>query len=444
MRARAPRCRAIAARAIALLVLAIASRGARALTASARGRNADGLVEFEATLAQRYEGDSTRVRVRAVVANAGGDVGVRVVVHELGGDGKSGACDGASLGGTFDPNDAGGVAVGEVSEKAMASVVASAKGKVNDFFAKDLPLLGRRSVVGRTLAIWRASGDGHTGGTSPLACARIEEDEVEGLVNARATVGTALSRISGIVTFSQAADDPTGDTRVVVQLVNRAQADAAPENFRWAIYTGAVGSGSSCAHVGAVYNPGDKDLCATGSIELPAENCPVGQLWARQTDVRSQKVMQFTDSNLPLSGDASVIGKSFVLLQDNNKVSCSDIVLAKDSSGSRHFAPSKNVSLNAQIGMVSILLLAFLFVLRLYGNLSGSWSCGSCFESLKARTSRGSFTRVNEEFHDIPLTNISPFSIGDDDVRGGSGIMSKATSMLRGATSRASAHTHSN
>ena len=444
MRGGAAARRAVAARAIALLVLAIASRGARALSASARGRNADGSVEFEATLAQRYEGDLTRVRVRAAVSSGGDGVGVRLVVHELGGGGKSGACDAASVGGTFDPDGSGGVAVGDVSENARANVVASADGEVNAFIARDLPLVGRRSVVGRTLAIWRASDDGHTGGTTPLACARIEEDEVEGVVNARSTIGTTLSRISGVVTFSQAANDPTGDTRVVVQLVNRAQADASPENFRWAIYTGAAGSGSSCARVGAVYNPSDKDLCAADSIGLPAENCPVGQLWARQTEVYSQRVIQFTDSNLPLSGDASIIGKSFVLLQrDGTKVLCSDIVMVRDSNGSRRFSPNKNVSTGAQVGMVTIVLLAFLLALRLYGSSSGSWSCGSCFESLKARTSRGSFARVSEEFHDIPLTNVSPFSIGDDDVRGG-GIMSKASSVLRGVASRPAVHTHSN
>ena len=382
-------------------------------------------MEFTIELAQRYEGDVTRAR--AVIKGAETDV--RLVVHELGGMG----CERARVGGVYDPDEAraaGGSAVGDVSARAKVPVRSTARGTTNDFVIRDLPLMGRRSVVGRTLAVWRGGDDGHTGGTTPLACGRIEANGDEGVVNAQATLGTALSRISGVVTMMQAADDPTADTWVTVQLVNRAQADAAPERFRWGIYSGSVGVGSSCSKVGAVFNPFDKDLCAADvdRDDVLAESCPVGQLSARQSEVFSQKILQFTDGNLPLSGDVSVVGKSFVVLEQNGdefvKILCSDISLAKGSTGNSRIMVAK-VSTLAQFGMLTVLLLSFLAALRYYSNAKG--------------TQRGNFARVNEDFDDIPLTTASPFTLGDDTV----GFVSKASSLFRGISSKQNAHTHS-
>ena len=441
MRRRAgARARAIA-RAIALVALASAATTARAKTLRARATNADGS-SVEATFAQAYEGGVTyaRVRVTAARSSTSDDFPTHVTVHERG-RGANGACDEATLGEVYNPDGgargacAGGTcAIGDVCARMDAGMIASVSGKTYEFVDRNLPLAGRRSVSGRALAVWRgdrAAGlDGFSAGKVPFACATIEEDDGEdGFVEARATLGTTLSKISGLVTMRQSAADAAADTRISVQLVNRAHGDAIGP-YRWAIYSGTAGSSNSCAHVGRLYNPEEKSSCASRGAEALAEDCPIGEIWVRQGTLSSSEIVLYSDSNLPLSGAKSIVGKTFVLLDGNDaEVLCSDVVLA--SKTGRSLAMPK-VSIGAQVGLVTVLLIVSVLVLRYYGNLPSSCS-------FKRRSSRGDFSRLSEEFREVAFTNVpSAFSVADDD--DDSGIVAKqSSSMFRGTSSRSNA-----
>ena len=373
---------------------------ARAKTLRARATNADGS-SVEATFAQAYEGGVTyaRVRVAAARSSTSDDFPTHVTVHERG-RGANGGCDAATLGEVYNPDGgargacAGGTcAIGDVCARMDAGMIASVGGKTYEFVDRNLPLAGRRSVSGRALAVWRgdrAAGlNGFSAGKVPFACATIEEDDDEdGFVEARATLGTTLSKISGLVTLRQSAADAAADTRISVQLVNRAQGDAIGP-YRWAIYSGSAGSSNSCAHVGSLYNPEEKSSCASRGVEALAEDCPIGEIWVRQGTLSSSEIVLFSDSNLPLSGAKSIVGKTFVLLDGNGaEVLCSDVVLA--SKTGRSLAMPK-VSIGAQVGLVTVLLIVSVLVLRYYGNLPSSCS-------FKRRSSRGDFSRLSEEF----------------------------------------------
>ena len=214
------------------------------------------------------------------------------------------ACDAATLGEVYNPDGgargacAGGTcAIGDVCARMDAGMIASVGGKTYEFVDRNLPLAGRRSVSGRALAVWRgdrAAGlNGFSAGKVPFACATIEEDDDEdGFVEARATLGTTLSKISGLVTLRQSAADAAADTRISVQLVNRAQGDAIGP-YRWAIYSGTAGSSNSCAHVGRLYNPEEKSSCASRGAEALAEDCPIGEIWVRQGTLSSSEIVLY-------------------------------------------------------------------------------------------------------------------------------------------------------
>ena len=451
-----------AAIACAALLAVTACVGADAREAIARASlGADGAIE--ATLSQRYEGDVTYARVVVTSPRRDGegdDVPVHLTVHELGADAGGSRCGSDALGDVYNPDDAHAspatcvgreCAIGDVSGRMDVDMIASVNGKTYEFVDRNLPLTGARSVVGRTLAVWigdRGDALGFSSGKVPYVCAVIEDgDNIGKVITARATLGTALGKISGVVTMSQPANDASTDTGVTVRLVNRAQGETATTNYRWAIYSGSAGGSNSCARVGEVYNPRDKDSCdEEGRASAAAEDCPVGEIFVRQKPLVSPSVAQFTDSNLPLSGSGSIIGKALVLLnEDGEKILCSDVKTVS-SSGLPHINTS-GVSIGAQVGILTGILIVAVVILRHIGRAHDlKASLSSCFGVFKAQSSRG-FARLSEEFREIPLGNASNptsvFSIDDDDDR--PGIVSRASSLLRGAPSqrRSGEHTHS-
>ena len=445
--------------AIALAALCVGADAREAIARASLGANG----AIEATLSQRYEGDVTYARVVVTSPRregAGDDVPVYLTVHELGADAGGSRCGSDALGDVYNPDDANAspatcvgreCAIGDMCGRMGAHMIGSVNGKTYAFVDRNLPLTGTRSVVGRTLAVWigdRGDALGFSSGKVPYVCAVIEDGDSTGkVITARATLGTALGKISGVVTFRQPANDASADTGVAVRLVNRAQGETATTNYRWAIYSGSAGSLNSCAGVGEVYNPRDRGSCVEeGRTSAPAEDCPVGEIFTRQKDLVSPSVAQFTDSNLPLSGSGSIVGKALVLLDEHGeKILCSDIKTVS-SSGLPHLNTSR-VSIGAQVGILTGILIVALVILHHIGRAHDlKTSLSSCFGIFKARSSRG-FARLSEEFREIPLGNVSNptsvFSIDDDDDR--SGIVSRASSLLRGASSqrKSGEHTHS-
>lgn len=432
---------------IGLLVVAVSAvwidgasaRVVRADSNDAFGGGGDGDSSIEATLTQRYPGAATYVKVRVKLerSSAGESDGpVCVTVHERGGSvssgGGTGGCEYADVGPVYDPDGVGGSgAVGNVCEKMGNKIIADASGREFEYVDMDLPLYGRRSVVGRSLAVWRgdsASDATFSGNKRPVACAKIREDGDVKYTVLQAQIGTTLSRVSGVVTFSQPSSDVLSDTKVTVKLVDRAQSQQSNNEYRWAIHSGSAGIANACSRVGEVYNPQDAEACGERGAGLPDEDCPVGEISSRHGTLSAPSLAMYTDSNLPLSGPDSIAGKSLVLLdQSGNKVLCSDIKKASDSG--RAAAVSK-LSTGAQVGILTFLLVVFVFGLRHYGRRNGG---------------RGDFSRMSDEFREIPLagTSSSPFSIGDD---GGDNFAAKARQILRETSSKlakAGQHKHS-
>ena len=160
---------------------------------------------------------------------------VYLTVHELGGDAGGSRCGSDELGGSVYPDDANappatwrrsGGAIGDVWTHGRTHDWEREREDVRvrgSEFAVD----GHAKCRGRTLAVWigdRGDALGFSSGKVPYVCAVIEDGDSTGkVITARATLGTALGKISGVVTHRQPANDASADTGVAVRLVNRAQ-----------------------------------------------------------------------------------------------------------------------------------------------------------------------------------------------------------------------------
>ena len=424
MRARRSRSRAAVAAAavVAIVMTCDAIARARAAVVRATGDAKDGW-RVRATLTQAHRGSSTLARVDVLagaLASGDSDAPVYVSVHELaredGGDDDGGACARDVIGAVYNPRDAAradgcgseghACAIGDVSARAGIHMIAANTFKTYAFVDVDLPLYGEQSVVGRTLAVWRGDSwrdASFARGKTPLVCATLVRDGEERVIVARATVGTAFSKVSGVVTFTQAADDAEAETTVRVQLVNRAEGESS-SGHKWGIYSTPAGTLGSCANVGEVYNPGNKASCASGSNKL-ASDCPLGELSKRQGALSAPMLAVFTDGNLPLSGAHSIIGKSLVLFTKDTgteKMLCSDVKLATTSKSGGGGGTSTHVGLS--VGAITALLVLSMCALRRYYSAFISRST-SFFDWIKLNRSHMTFQRMTEEFREIPLTS---------------------------------------
>lgn len=404
--------------AVVLCVIAFVARASDGAIVRASASTRDG-ARVDASFAQRHAGAPTFSRiVTAFDANAlkgdieeDIDVEIVVAVHALANDG--GGCDARAIGEVYDAR-ASRSASGETNEKAIGDVSArnglgvrlGREQKTVTYVDMDFPLAGERGVAGRTLAVWRgtsAKDATFANGKMPMMCARLVRDDDDGgdVVVARAVVGTTLSKVSGVVTFSQSAKDATRETTVRVELVNRAQGETS-SGHEWGIYDMPAGTAGSCARVGEVYNPSQKASCAAGTNRL-AEDCPLGELSRRQGALSAPMLAMFTDGNLPLSGKKSIIGKSLVLFAKDggaDKMLCSDVKLVSAAGGGRGGAPAAHMGVI--IGVVAVLLLLAVCSMRYY---SAMFENSSFFDWMKLNRSHMTFQRLSEEFKEVPLAS---------------------------------------
>ena len=167
-----------------------------------------------------------------------------------------------------------------------------------------IPIRGSNSIMGRTLVLYS--------GSTPRACALI--NPVQPILTARAVF---KAPVAGYVYLRQ-GDDST-DTTVFVNLfyVNDAQSQ---EQFSWQINQGS----DPCKIPGEIFNPGNAD--GKNCSRKGHENCPIGDLTSKHGNItvsmavkqQSKTKVVFTDTNLPLRGVNSVIGKTIVLFSSGN------------------------------------------------------------------------------------------------------------------------------
>jgi Cu/Zn superoxide dismutase len=185
-----------------------------------------------------------------------------------------------------------------------------------------LTLFGPNSIVGRSIVIHK----------SPVPkrwiCANIDLYDQQ-LVTA---VATFTYPVAGRVIFRQAEDEPFADTTVFVEsLIYSDGSKNDTHDHRWHVHVSAPGKDffnwtGRCLSAGGHYNPHrvSMDAYSECSNEKRQQRCEVGDLVhklgllrvsGRKRDSKDS-VRFFTDSNLPLSGPHSIVGRS-VLIHDD-------------------------------------------------------------------------------------------------------------------------------
>ena len=191
-------------------------------------------------------------------------------------------------------------------------------GSNNVVIDNDISLTGRYGIFGRSLTIV---------GQNVLACATIKAKSATKIV---VGVFRAVSPgIAGTIVLQQPAGHPETSTAVDINLM---LVDARSEpltGLSFAVYESASTSNTegSCEGVGEIYNPLKKTSCD----ERKHSTCPIGDLSAKlgHLDIPLPKDGKphtfYIDTNLPLSGGNSVVGRSLVILSNGIPLICAKI-----------------------------------------------------------------------------------------------------------------------
>ena len=187
-----------------------------------------------------------------------------------------------------------------------------------------IPITGPYSIMGRTLVLYS--------GNTAKACALITPAE-----SMKTAVAVFKFPVAGFVYLRQVSEN--SDTSVFVDLFFVDNAESASQ-FSWQINQGVVSDDASdpslyCKNVGEMFNP--KVIEDDNCNQTMHDNCAIGDLTSKHgnvsvsvaTAMQSSTKMAFTDTNLPLIGDSSVVGESIVLFSDKDAeipVACAKIV----------------------------------------------------------------------------------------------------------------------
>lgn len=145
--------------------------------------------------------------------------------------------------------------------------------------------------------------------------------------------------IVGKILFRQPKDQPWHDTTVIIEYLTHADGNDInnTDSHRWSIHAHPPGKDfyswqNRCISTGDIFNPykvtfdmkAPEKTCSSENPEL----CRLGDLSRLQTisiagrksEAMSHSRRIFTDSNLPLSGYSSIMGKSIVIFDDHGPV----------------------------------------------------------------------------------------------------------------------------
>ncbi|XP_060076592.1 uncharacterized protein LOC132556215 isoform X2 [Ylistrum balloti] len=219
--------------------------------------------------------------------------------------------------------------LGDLSGKhGKLNVRTSSGGKSRMFFTDvDLPLSGPNSVLGRSIVIHDVNS-----GPARLACANLYNTPV------RSTKIENWSKSSypGTTVFTSGTPGVLdGPTSVGINLMGL---DGMASGYH--VHSYPVPSSASCSAsaVGGHYNP----LSVTGSPTNKTDDMyEIGDLsgkYNHMLDGKSSVVWNGIDTNLPIRGTHSVVGRSVVVHFDNGtRWKCGNIVEDTDTSGSQMF-----------------------------------------------------------------------------------------------------------
>ncbi|XP_074600091.1 superoxide dismutase family protein Rsod [Brevipalpus obovatus] len=215
-----------------------------------------------------------------------------------------------------------------------------------------LPLFGRNSIIGRSLAINKADG-------STWVCATIGYP---------GPMITAVARfhfpVVGSVIMRQEVDKPRTETTVLVDLSYSDGSGNDTVDHKWEIHEKFPGLdfynwSSRCVSTGDVFNPHKIGSTRNYAKECSFQNplrCVIGDLTAKSNHQlsiaghRGSTLVKFfyTDPTLPLSGSTSIMGRSLVIFDEHgpkqrgNRLGCTTIrALHPLTASVRHWTGSK-------------------------------------------------------------------------------------------------------
>lgn len=355
-------------------------------TAGARGR---------VTLSQRSRFDPTLVRYDLRLPRP--DVALALQglrVHELpppaGHLGRDNPCN--HTGGVYDPEEKGGAdarhgfrgqdehAVGDLSNKLipllpyLQNVSFDLQLQLWDMF---LPLQGPRSVVHRSFVILTPNASDPAARPSPWTCASFSRYVSDNGQKMAIATAEAVFRypLAGRIVFRQPRDDPFADTTIIVEPLLHSSGPANnSQDHRWMVHDLAPGKDyfnwtARCMSAGGVFDPyhilpvNSSTTAATLCDRDKPGLCRVGDLTTRlgtlhiagrRLHAEALTRRLFTDRFLPLSGAASVLGRSLVLFEDDGpKARGERLACSKISAIYRRKAVVKNWFSNGQKATVS-------------------------------------------------------------------------------------------
>ena len=181
-----------------------------------------------------------------------------------------------------------------------------------------VPIRGANSIMGRTLVLYK---DG-----TPRACSLISPDKV--MLTA---VAVFTMPVAGFVYLRQA--DERADTTIFVNLFHSNDAQSG-RRVTWQINQ----ASATCGMPGDVFNPENRDK--QNCSQLEHEKCQIGDLTSKHGNItvsmatrgQSKTKVAFTDTNLPLTGVKSVIGKTITLFSSDDSMTpfaCAKIMQVK-------------------------------------------------------------------------------------------------------------------
>ncbi|XP_077992860.1 uncharacterized protein LOC144446888 [Glandiceps talaboti] len=200
------------------------------------------------------------------------------------------------------------------------------------YMDSNLPMMGPQSANGRSIVIHKNDESGSRWVCSDLTNV-LDANDFE--VQVVASVDS--SDLIGDITLKQVhyEDGLLGDTSILVA-VSSQSGSSQSGTYTWSVNTG-YGDDPSCTGTGSVYNPyqvntqGSYDTICSQAYQ---SHCQVGDLSGRHgdQDPEGDRVL-YTDTNLPLVGHASVIGRTIKMTSSVDSTSCCMTLYPTSDSG---------------------------------------------------------------------------------------------------------------
>ncbi|KAM9493279.1 uncharacterized protein cusr [Clarias gariepinus] len=189
----------------------------------------------------------------------------------------------------------------------------------NDYNDLNMPLSGLNSIVGRSLVIHYKNG-------SRMQCADITamNSSDRHWIIAKAIFNNS---VKGTVTLSQQCflDGSFSDVTLLVDL--KASNAVNVPNVSWYITESSVKDMvAGCPGHGGTYNPFNMTAQSSNCSPLTYLACEVGDLTSKHGAVSLSQRQLFTDAQLQLAGDYTVVYRSLILRAGNKTIDCADIV----------------------------------------------------------------------------------------------------------------------